>query len=81
MDTTLLNRVRPTPTQTAMTAEERSANVKGAFMLEKPGTVVHKHILLVDDVLTSTATSREIARLLMDAGADRVCVVALARSA
>jgi competence protein ComFC len=81
LDTTLLARVRPTPTQTAMSAEERSANVRGAFVLQRPLAVVHKQLLVLDDVLTSTATAREIARVLKDAGADRVCVAALARSA
>ncbi len=76
-----LQRVRKTPTQTAMTMEERAANVLGAFTLRETRPMLHKQVLIVDDVLTSTSTAREIARVIAEAGASRVCVCALARSA
>jgi ComF family protein len=76
-----LIRVKKTPTQTAMTMDERAANVRGAFALRDQGQLLHKQVLIVDDVLTSTSTAREIARVIAEAGAARVCVSALARSA
>lgn len=78
--TNIIKRVRRTSTQTTMSSEARAMNVRGAFAVVDRGSLFQKNVLLVDDVLTSTATAREIARVLMEAGANCVCVVALARS-
>ncbi len=42
--------------------------------------IAGKHIVLVDDVLTTGATIRECARVLLDAGARNVMGVVLART-
>ncbi len=42
--------------QTNLSAGERQKNVEGAFRLVRPELVAGKHILLVDDILTSGAT-------------------------
>jgi len=73
-------RVRRTPTQTARSQEMRAANVRGAFRIVNPDLFVRKAVLIVDDVLTSTSTVRELARTISQAGASRVCVIALAQS-
>jgi predicted amidophosphoribosyltransferase len=39
-----------------------------------------RHLALVDDVLTTGATTQALAHLLMDAGATRVDVYCLART-
>lgn len=73
-----LQRTRTTETQTRLSARERRDNVKGAFRpwrVEKPAG---KHVLLVDDVLTSGATADEAARTLLKAGALSVNVLCLA---
>jgi len=73
----LLRRTRDTPSQTALSARARVANVTGAFTV---GDSFQGGIaLLVDDVWTSGATARAAAATLLTAGAAAVDVVTLAR--
>lgn len=73
----LLRRRRDTVTQTALTPEERQANLRGAFAAAGP---VHGLPVLVDDVFTTGATLAEAARALLEAGAGRVGGVTFARA-
>lgn len=73
-----LRRIRSTKTQTELPAHERALNVKGSFQVTDPSVIKNKNILLVDDVLTSGATSSEAAKALKDAGANIVFVLTLA---
>lgn len=74
-----LCRVRPTPTQTDLTAAQRRRNVRGAFEARNPRWVEGRSLLLVDDVMTTGATVDQCAKVLMEAGAARVYVVTVAR--
>ncbi|MCL2727861.1 MAG: ComF family protein [Bacteroidales bacterium] len=56
LETTVLRRNRHTATQTKLNRDERRQNVAGAFCLSNPERIAGKHILLVDDVLTTGAT-------------------------
>jgi ComF family protein len=73
----LLQRVRETPTQTALTPEARHANVAGAFVA---GDVAGLKLVLVDDVFTTGATLASAGAALMAAGAARVEAVTFARA-
>lgn len=73
-----LKRVRPTPRQQDLTAEERRRNLRGAFAATRP--LPGLRIALVDDVVTTGATVAEISRVLLDAGATSVQVWCLART-
>jgi ComF family protein len=75
----LLLRTRPTPPQQGLTAAQRRRNLKGAFALRRP--LGGERVLLVDDVLTTGATARECARMLLAGGAGEVAVAVLARAA
>jgi ComF family protein len=77
--TDLVRRTRPTPSQTALTADGRRANVAGAFALRRPGCAEDRRILVVDDVWTSGATVRAVAAVLRADGAAAVDVVTFAR--
>jgi ComF family protein len=79
LDAVSLRRVRRTQTQTALRIAERAANVRGAFAVRDPARFAGRSVLLVDDVLTTGATACEAARMVREAGASRVCIVALAR--
>lgn len=72
-------RVRATETQTHLTARERLSNVKGAFRVRQADRIRGRRLLLVDDVMTTGATTSECARALKEAGAALVHVVTLAR--
>ena len=75
----LLVRVRDTPSQTALSAAARAANVANAFAVPLPEAVRARSILLVDDVWTSGATARAAATALRSAGATTVDVLTFAR--
>jgi ComF family protein len=77
--TTLL-RLRPTESQAGLTPRERRKNVRGAFSVADNGQVREKHILLVDDILTTGSTARAAAQALVQAGAASVWVATLARA-
>lgn len=76
-----LKRIRATPSQGHLSREERRQNVKGAFAVTARARpkLLHKTVLLVDDVVTTGATAHACATALMKAGARRVDVLALAR--
>jgi ComF family protein len=71
-------RVRRTPYQSGLGARERRRNLAGAFAIR--GRVRARHVLLVDDVITTGETCDQLARLLLAHGVRRVSVLALARA-
>ncbi len=75
-----LIRTKATTSQVGLTTAERHANVSGAFQVN-PGCrdwLAGRRIVLIDDVITTGATSNAAARTLLTAGAARVDVLALA---
>jgi ComF family protein len=77
--TTLL-RLRSTESQAGLTPRQRRQNVRGAFSVGDNAQVTAKHILLIDDILTTGATARAAAQALAKAGAASVWVATLARA-
>lgn len=73
-----LQRTRATPAQAELPLKERHKNVRGAF--ECRSDFSGKHILLLDDVMTSGATANECARVLKLHGAIHVTVAVAARA-
>lgn len=79
MRTDLLVRWRRTETQTALSVEEKAANVAGAFRTR--GGCPARHILLVDDVFTTGATLAaciQALRAVCPAGEVRISAATLA---
>lgn len=75
-----LLRAVPTLPQADLDAAARRRNVRDAFVVSRPERIMGRHVVLVDDVLTTGATAGECARVLARAGAAAVGVVTVART-
>ena len=74
----LLLRTRKTEAQYGLSMKERQENLKGAFALPEGKMVQGKHILLMDDIMTTGSTFRACAEVLKAAGAAKVFGLVLA---
>ncbi|TLU87669.1 MAG: ComF family protein [Chlorobium sp.] len=75
----LLVRKRFTVSQTGLSAQARKQNAEGAFLAGKD--VRGRHVLLVDDVVTTGATMAAAAQALREGGARSVSLAAVAVAA
>ena len=78
MSSNLILKTRDTAHQSDLKAKERQNNLKGAFECKRQ--VRGRHIVIVDDVLTTGATANEISKTLKKYGASRVDIWACART-
>lgn len=74
----ILIRTEYTTSQTKKSNIDRFENVKNAFAITKSNLIKNKHILLVDDVLTTGATLEVCALNLLDIEGCRVSIAILA---
>lgn len=78
IDTESVVRRKNTETQTRKSFLERWENVEGIFELNHAESLIGKHILIVDDVLTTGATTVECASCLTDIEGIRISILTLA---
>lgn len=76
-----IRRTRHTRTQTKLDRDQRRANLAGAFRVapRHVDAIKRKIVVLVDDVVTTGATTGTCAEALLAAGAEAVRVLSLAR--
>ena len=75
-----LRRSRPTLPQYGLDLKARRRNVRDAFRLREAHGISDADLVLVDDILTTGATAREICKVLKrDGRAGRILVLAVAR--
>ncbi len=79
LDEDLVCRVSATRTQTLLTKRQRADNVRRAFAPVSGAKLSGERVVLVDDVLTTGATTSACARVLRECGAGDVCVWTVAR--
>ena len=72
-----VRRIHFTQSQTEQHAWERLHNVENAFLLSKPDDIQGKHILLIDDIVTTGATTIACGRELAKAPDVRISILAL----
>ncbi len=75
----ILRRVLHTRTQTLLSREQRTNNMRGAFAPGSSRRLNGARVVLVDDVFTTGATTNACARVLRSIGASEVCVWTVAR--
>jgi ComF family protein len=75
-----LRRTVATQPQADLDAAARRRNVRDAFAVRSPELIAGRHVVLVDDVLTTGATAAECAMSLRRAGAATVGVLTVARA-
>ena len=73
-----VRRQRYTPYQSGLSAAERRHNLRDAFAVR--GALPWRHVLIIDDVITTGVTTRQLAQALKGSGADQVSVLAVARA-
>lgn len=79
VDTRSVRRTKHTRPQALHTGIDRWANVENIFRARRPETLKGKHILLVDDVLTTGATILSLAATILRAAPDaRISIAAIA---
>ena len=81
-DAGLLLRIKDTQPQARLERQARLQNVKGAFVVEplRLAGLQGRHVVLVDDVMTSGASLFAAAQALRDAGARHVTGIVFART-
>ncbi|HEX6845322.1 MAG TPA: ComF family protein [Chitinophagaceae bacterium] len=75
--TNVISRPQHTETQTSKGRIERWKNIEGKFQLIDPAPVQNKHILLVDDVVTTGATLEACGNEILTAGNVKLSVATL----
>jgi ComF family protein len=75
---TVLRRTEYTASQTQKNRAERWQNVATVFEVASPQEIVGRHILLVDDVLTTGATLEACGAVLLAAGARQISIATIA---
>ncbi|MFH0941119.1 MAG: phosphoribosyltransferase family protein, partial [Candidatus Omnitrophota bacterium] len=74
-----LKKIRNTPSQTTFKENERLSNLKDAFAVADRKAILNKNVLIIDDVITTKATVTEASRVLKNAGAKTVHILAFAK--
>ncbi len=70
-------RVRFTHQQASLSGQRRIRNLNNAFRIQSQLSIKNKHVLLVDDVVTTGTTLEALAQTFLNAGAARVSAICL----
>lgn len=73
-------RQRSTTTQTRKHRTERWENVEGSFTVKNPAALYNKHILLVDDVVTTGATLEACGKVILQLNNVKLSIATLAHA-
>lgn len=75
-----LIKVKETKNQKTLIKEERIKNLIGAFKVREGINVENKNYIIIDDVITTSATVNEAKRVLKNNGANKIKILTLAKS-
>lgn len=77
-NSTLLERPEKTSSQTNKSRIDRWTNVEGIFRVKQPDLIANKHILLVDDVVTTGSTLEACGSAILNIEGTRISIATLA---
>lgn len=78
-DPNAVARIKPTEQQVGKSGVERRLNIKNAFILgDEIKSTPPKHVVIIDDVITTGTTVNELAKQFKNSGVDRVSVITIA---
>jgi len=72
-----VTRIKNTPSQTQKNKSDRMINLKEAFIVDKPDLIANKHLLLVDDIITTGATLTACAEALIQGGIHQISIATI----
>ena len=78
LDTSACRRIKNTEHQTGKTAQQRRQNIRGAFEVQQG--LNYKHVVVLDDVVTTASSVSELTITLLRQGVERVDVWSLSRA-
>lgn len=78
VENSIIKRKKDTATQTKKSKTDRWLNVDSIFEQNGNGAADQKHILLIDDVITTGATIESAAAILNEGGASHISVACIA---
>ncbi len=73
-----LKKTRETRSQHSLSRKKRQDNLRGCFAFDNSGG--HHYVAVIDDIVTTGATAREVSLALKQAGVEQVEVWAIART-
>ena len=74
-----LIKIKNTKTQSTLSADERTENIKNAFLVDNKLEIKNKKIILFDDIATTGSTINEISKILKEAGVKKILVLVIAK--
>lgn len=79
LDTQCVRRIKSTQAQQTLNLSQRKQNIKGCFGMQEAHKP-YKHVVLVDDVITTGSTVNELACALKNSGVETVGVWSMSRA-
>ncbi len=79
----LLKRIKATPHQQGLARKARQSNLNRAFHLRNDAAALiqpYEHIAIVDDVVTTGSTIRQLCHLLLEVGVKKIDIYCLCRT-
>lgn len=73
-----IRRIRATSFQSGLAADARRRNLQHAFAART--RITARHVLIIDDVITTGETCQQLAKVVLAAGAQKVSALAVARA-
>jgi predicted amidophosphoribosyltransferase len=74
----MFKRIKSTPSQQGLNREQRVRNLRHAFALNNHPN--HTHIAIIDDVVTTGSSVRQLCNLLFDVGVEKIDIYCICRT-